>query len=91
MKKSTGVEPASAGIKTFKSRWGSCSTCGDITFNWKIIIAPNRIVDYVVVHELCQLKRHDHSPVFWKCVERVVLDYKECKFWLKQNGNGLEI
>jgi len=59
-----GVRPASVNIKTFKSRWGSCSTKGQVLFNWQIIIAPNRIVDYVVVHELCHLKRHDHSPEF---------------------------
>jgi len=57
----------------------------------KIIIAPNRIVDYVVVHELCHMKQHDHSPVFWKCVERVFPDYAESKAWLKENGRLLEI
>ena len=86
-----GVKPVSVGIKSFKSRWGSCSVKGDICFNWKIIIAPNRIVDYLVVHELCHLKRHDHSPEFWKCVERVIPDYLECKEWLKENGRGLTI
>ena len=89
--KIVGVEPVSVGIKSFKSRWGSCSVKGDILFNRKIIIAPNRIVDYVVVHESCHLKRHDHSPEFWKSVERVIGDYKECKKWLKENGRGLEI
>jgi predicted metal-dependent hydrolase len=86
-----GVEPLGMGIKTFKSRWGSCSVKGKIDFNWKIIMAPNRIVDYVVVHELCHLKHHDHSPQFWKLVERVVPDYLECKNWLKANGAGLVI
>ena len=60
--KITDVEPASIGVKAFKSRWGSCSTKGYIDFNWKIVMAPNRIVDYVVVHELCHLKLDDHSP-----------------------------
>lgn len=86
-----GVEPVSVGIKSFKSRWGSCSVKGEICFNWRIIIAPNRIVDYVVAHELCHMKRHDHSPVFWKCVERVIPDYLECKKFLKVNGRGLEV
>lgn len=63
----------------------------DLVFNRKIIIAPNRIVDYVVVHELCHMKQHDHSPVFWKCVERVFPDYAESKAWLKENGRLLEI
>lgn len=86
-----GVEPAGVGIKTFKSRWGSCSAKGKIDFNWKIIMAPNRMVDYVVVHELCHLKHHDHSPKFWKEVERVLPDYLACKEWLKMNASTLII
>jgi len=86
-----GVEPREVRIKTFKSRWGSCCTKGNIDFNWKVVLAPNRIVDYVVVHELCHLKQHDHSPKFWKEVERVMPDYADCKQWLKLNGGQLEI
>ena len=86
-----GVSPRSVGVRSFKSRWGSCHVNGDIQFSWKIIIAPNRIVDYVVVHELCHMKHHDHSPKFWKSVERVIPDYLECKEWLKDNGCMLEI
>jgi predicted metal-dependent hydrolase len=86
-----GVEPKFVGIKTFKSRWGSCHLSGDILYNWKIVIAPNRIVDYVVVHELCHLKQHDHSERFWKLVGQVIPDYAECKEWLRVNGRVLEI
>lgn len=86
-----GVYPTAVRIKTFKSRWGSCDSRGLVQFNWKIIIAPNRIVDYLVVHELCHLKQHNHSPRFWTCVEAVFPDYKECKEWLKQNGRILEV
>ena len=89
--KIAGVEPASIGIKTFKSRWGSCSVKGRIDFNWKIVMAPNRIVDYVVVHELCHMKQHDHSPKFWKLVERVIPDYLECREWLKKSGTTLSM
>jgi predicted metal-dependent hydrolase len=85
------VTPSSVGIKTFKGRWGSCSHAGHIQFNWKIIIAPNRIVDYVVVHELCHLIEHNHSPQFWKCVERVFPDYRKCKGCLKDNGRTLTL
>ncbi len=84
-----GVKPNSVFLKNYKSRWGSCSTSGDISFNWKIIIAPHHIVDYVVVHELCHLKEHNHSSSFWKCVEQVIPDYQERKNWLKMNGVGL--
>ena len=86
-----GVSPAAVGFRTFKSRWGSCDSRGLVQFNWKIIIAPNRIVDYLVVHELCHLKQHNHSPRFWKCVESVFPGYRECREWLKQNGRLLQI
>lgn len=86
-----GVEPTDVSVKTFKSRWGSCNVKGEIQFHWKVIMAPNRIVDYVVVHELCHLKHHDHSPAFWKSVERIVPDYLECKVWLKEFGVGFEV
>lgn len=86
-----GVEPTGVGIKTFKSRWGSCSSKGKLDFNWRIIMAPNRMVDYVVVHELCHLKHHDHSPKFWKEVERVLPDYLLCKAWLKENAKVLAL
>ncbi len=89
--KSFNVSPKSIGIKSYKSRWGSCSKTGKIDFNWKIIMAPNRIVDYVVAHELCHLKHHDHSPKFWKAVERLIPDYAECREWLKQHSERLEV
>ncbi|MBF0384147.1 MAG: M48 family metallopeptidase [Magnetococcales bacterium] len=89
--KTIGVTPKSINIKAFQSRWGSCHVDGHIHFNWKIIIAPNHIVDYVVVHELCHLKQPDHSPEFWKCVEMVIPDYRECREWLKVNGVGLVV
>ena len=85
------VSPSSVGIKTFSGRWGSCSTKGRMVFNWKIIIAPNHIVDDVVVHELCHLHHHNHSPEFWKCVERVFPDYGEAREWLKVNGRMLSL
>ena len=86
-----GVSPSGVSVKTFKSRWGSCTPKGEIQFHWKIIMAPHRIVDYVVIHELCHLKHHDHSPAFWKSVERLVPDYLECKWWLKEFGVGFEV
>lgn len=85
-----GVEVLGIGVKTFKSRWGSCSAKGKIDYNWKIILAPNRRVDYVVVHELCHLVHHDHSSQFWKEVERVMPDYQESKDWLKEYSASLD-
>lgn len=89
--KVVGVETGVVRIKDFKSRWGSCTPYGDLEFNWVIVMAPNRIVDYVVVHELCHLIHHDHSPQFWKEVERVMPDYQECKEWLKVNSSILKL
>ena len=78
-------------IKNYKARWGSCSAKGDIGYNWKIVIAPRKIVDYVVFHELSHLLQHDHSERFWGQVEKYVPDYRECRSWLKKNGPGLFI
>lgn len=86
-----GVSPASVGVKDYKSRWGGCSDDGRIYYNWKVIIAPHSIVDYVVVHELCHLVHPDHSKQFWRLLETIIPDYAERKEWLKINGKGLGI
>ena len=86
-----GVNPSSVTIKTFKSRWGSCSITGGIQYNWKLIIAPDRIVKYVVIHELCHILHHNHSPAFWNAVAKYCHDYRDCSAWLKVNGSRLEI
>ena len=79
------------GIKDFKSKWGTCSTRGDISYNWRVVIAPHRIVDYVVVHELAHLTHLDHSSIFWRQVAHLIPDYKECREWLKVNGVSLVV
>jgi hypothetical protein len=86
-----GVMPKSIGIKTFKSRWGSCLKNGHIDFNWLVMMAPNRVVDYVVIHELCHLTHYDHSPLFWKEVARQMPDYEECRSWLRNNAHSLTL
>ena len=86
-----GVEPAAVTIKTFKSRWGSCTAKGELQFNWQIMMAPNRMVDYVVVHELCHLVRHDHSPAFWSEVEKTLPCYEESREWLKRHGHEVTV
>ena len=80
------VEPAKIRIKEQKHRWGSCSGKGNLNFNWHLVMAPEHIIDYVVVHELCHLKRLDHSPVFWGLVEAILPDYQNRRSWLKQYG-----
>jgi len=73
------------------ARRGSCYPSGAIAYNCHVIMVPQRLVDYVVVHELCHLLEHNHSPKYWKHVERVVKDYKESREWLKVNGSRLVI
>jgi len=86
-----GVQPNSLTVKDYKSRWGSCSNSGDITYNWRVILAPQPIVDYVVVHELCHMLEHNHSSRYWKHVERYVADWRDCRNWLKINAHSLSI
>lgn len=86
-----GVAPLSIHIKSYKGRWGGCNTKQELFFNWKIIIAPNQIVDYVIVHELVHLIHHDHSKAYWKRLKTVFPEYEECKDWLKVNGRNLRV
>jgi len=85
------VRPYSIGIKNYKARWGCCSAQGEIIFNWKIIIAPEFVCDYIVVHELCHLKHFNHSPRFWNLVAKILPEYKTSIAWLKFNANLLNI
>lgn len=83
------VSYADIRIKDQKSRWGSCSSKGNLNFNWRIVMAPEPVCDYVVIHELCHLVHLDHSAKFWKLVESICPDYEQYKKWLKVNGAGL--
>lgn len=76
-------------IRDQKTRWGSCSARGTLSFNWRLMLAPPAILDYVVVHELCHLTHMNHSPAFWQAVEAVCPDYRESRRWLKEHGQEL--
>lgn len=78
-------------VRQYKSRWGSCSAKGEISYNWQILLAPLAIVDYLVVHELAHLKQHNHSPRFWALVATQIPDYKARRQWLKEQGGRLRI
>jgi len=72
-------------IKDQKSRWGSCSSKKNLNFNWRIIMCPEPVCDYVIIHELCHLTHMNHSPNFWGLVEKYCPAYKQYKKWLKDN------
>ena len=81
-----GVDYGRITIREQKTRWGSCSSKGNLNFNWKLILAPPEVLDYVVVHELCHLKEMNHSKAFWDEVGKVMPEYETYKLWLKENG-----
>lgn len=87
--KKIGVKISSVSIKDTKSRWGSCSTKGNINYNWRIVLAPKNVIDYLVCHEVCHLKHPNHSSAFWEEVKNVCPDYKEWRNWLKIKGKDL--
>lgn len=76
-------------IRNQKTRWGSCSGKGNLNFNCLLMLAPDEVVDYVVVHELCHLIEMNHSKEFWAQVEKVLPDYKQRRKWLKEHGNEI--
>lgn len=78
-------------IRDQKTRWGSCSSNGTLSFNYRLMLAPPRVLDYVVVHELCHLTHMNHSAAFWQAVGSVLPDYKEQRDWLKQHGAELSL
>jgi predicted metal-dependent hydrolase len=72
-------------IRNARTRWGSCSRLGNLNFNWKLMKAPEPVIDYVIIHELCHLKEMNHSPSFWNLVEKYCSNCYEHRAWLKQH------
>jgi predicted metal-dependent hydrolase len=83
------LSPSGLRIKRMKTRWGSCSSAGNLNFNWVLVMAPLPVIDYVVIHELCHLVHMDHSKHFWDLVEQYCPDYKLHTKWLKEHGSFL--
>jgi predicted metal-dependent hydrolase len=81
-----GVEYARIAIRDTRSRWGSCSQSGTLSFTWRLALAPRAILDYVVVHELCHLRHHDHSKRFWSLLACVRPTYRDEEEWLDAHG-----
>lgn len=89
--KITGITASGHRVKTYKARWGSCNHRAELSFNWKLVMAPPAVIDYVVVHELCHIIHFNHSPAYWRLVESYQPDYQIHKQWLRDNGLTLEL
>jgi predicted metal-dependent hydrolase len=86
-----GVSITRLEISELGSRWATCATNGKLSFHWKCKMAPQTVIDYLVVHEFCHLHHHDHTDAFWNEVDKVMPDYRERKEWLRKNGAGLDV
>lgn len=86
-----GVSAKEVKVKAYRRRWGSCSVRGEISYNWRLIIAPEPVVDYVVAHEVAHLVQHNHSAEFWRIVENLLPDYRDRQAWLNKYGGTLAI
>ena len=84
-----GVSYGRITIRNQRSRWGSCSSRGNLNFNCLLMLAPPEIADYVIVHELCHRREMNHSPLFWQEVEKILPDYKRRRKWMKDNGERI--
>ena len=78
-------------LRNQRSRWGSCTGKLNLNFNWRLIMAPIEIIDYVVVHEMCHLRQMNHSKNFWNLVAETIPDYKKMRKWLRENQYLLKI
>ena len=86
---SVGARVAAVSVRDPRSRWGSCSSTGRLSFSWRLLLAPEEILDYVVAHEVCHLLRADHSPAYWALLARVVPGHERPRRWLRDHGADL--
>lgn len=84
-----GLEYGRICVRAQKSRWGSCSGKRNLNFNCLLMLCPERVRDYVAIHELCHLREMNHSPRFWALVESACPDYRESRKWLKEKGTAI--
>ncbi|OKL39977.1 M48 family metallopeptidase [Pontibacter flavimaris] len=86
-----GLTTSEIKIMDLQNRWASCNTKGDLNFHWKCMMAPLKVLDYIIVHELAHLIHANHSEAFWNEVDKVLPDYRERKNWLRVNGAGMDL
>jgi predicted metal-dependent hydrolase len=86
---SIGATIRSISMKDTRSRWGSCSTEGNLSFSWRIVMAPPQVIDYLAAHEVAHLKEMNHGPHFWALCRKLCPQMEEAKAWLKRHGSQL--
>ena len=84
------VKPLKIAVRKQKTRWGSCSSTGTISYNWLVIMAPNDVMQYLVIHELSHLIEPNHSQRFWQVVKTFDPNFSTHRLWLKNNGRLLK-
>jgi predicted metal-dependent hydrolase len=89
LSKQLSLYPAAYKVRLYKSRWGSCNSRKELSFNYLLTMAPSWVFDYVIVHELCHIKHLNHSSSFWSLVETHLPNYKQASLWLKENQHKL--
>lgn len=85
----TSLKPTSIKIRQYRARWGSCDNCGELSFNYLLMMLPTHVIDYVIVHELCHLQHLNHSKGFWQLVAKYFPNYIQAKQWIKTNQSAL--
>ena len=85
-----GVEPSKIQLRQYRAMWGRCNSRHEIAYDWRIIMAPDPVIDYLVIHELCHLAYFDHSPHFWRLVGSLQPTYEESKAWLRSNAHWIK-
>jgi predicted metal-dependent hydrolase len=83
------LEPGRITIRDQRTRWGSCSTSGTLSFNWRLVIGPGHALRYVVIHELTHIRHHNHSRAFWSALSEALPDWKRSAHWLRANERRL--
>jgi predicted metal-dependent hydrolase len=84
-----GVRPTALSIRDTRTRWGSCTSAGRLSFSWRLVLAPPEVLRYVAMHEVCHMLEPNHQPPFWALVERMLPGFREQRLWLRRHGAGL--
>jgi predicted metal-dependent hydrolase len=86
-----GVEAGKVSVQELGHRWAACSPKGNLAFHWKCLMAPPKILDYIIVHELCHFHHLDHTKAFWNELDKVMPDFRERKEWLRRYGASMDV